>query len=340
MTFDNSHCFWLWISTMHVFFRRHLETGEVLIDRLEVVTLSAGYPSKLPVRKYASQSDIPIHDWPDLGQCNDFDVGVVVSFGSLLSEELILRFPYGILNVHPSLLPRWRGPAPVFHTVLHGDQVTGVTIMQIRPKRFDVGPIVMQKECAVPTRCTANELGVMLAEAGADMLLATLKKLPECIENSREQSKKGATFAPKINIAMSWVNWEEQTSEELDRLNRAISCRVPLRTLWMGNTVKLLDFVDLRDLPLFPVVTQQSIPGTIQFHKESNILLVRCKDDWVGFRLVVLKKKLSAADFYNGYLHRYFQERTNDHNVWRFQMHKPEQSLAKRAKRNWVATHR
>lgn len=101
----------------------------------------------------------------------------------------------GILNVHPSLLPRWRGPAPIFHTILHCDTVTGVTIMQIRPHRytkkssvflpvglqtvlfnissllrFDVGPIVNQELHQVPEKCTADELGAALATKGAHLV--------------------------------------------------------------------------------------------------------------------------------------------------------------------------
>ncbi|XP_067874451.1 methionyl-tRNA formyltransferase, mitochondrial isoform X1 [Heterodontus francisci] len=311
---------------------RSLETGKMLIERLEVVTLSATKSGKLPVRKYAKLRQIPVHDWPHLAPFDHFDVGIIVSFGSLLSDPLIQQFPYGILNLHPSLLPRWRGPAPIFHTLIHGDQMTGVTIMQIQPTRFDVGAIVMQQECAVPPRCTADELGTMLAETGAEMLLSTLKNLPEIIENKREQSKEGITFAPKITVAMSWVNWEEQTLEELDQLNRAIGSRIPLRTLWMDKTVKLLDLVDVQKIPVSLAFTQeQLIPGTIHFHKESNMLLVRCKNGWAGFKLVVLKKVLSAADFYNGYLHPYFRGGSIiNQNVGRFQTHKPETKTKKK----------
>ncbi|XP_038669579.1 methionyl-tRNA formyltransferase, mitochondrial isoform X3 [Scyliorhinus canicula] len=207
--------------------------------------------------------------------------------------------------------------------------------MQIRPTRFDVGPIVMQQECAVPPRCTADELGAILAETGAEMLLSTLKNLPECIKNKREQSIHGITFAPKVTVTMSWVNWEEQTLEELDQLNRAIGSRIPLRTLWMGKTVKLLDLVDPQKIPVFLALTQeQLIPGTIHFHKESNMLMVRCKNGWAGVKLVMLKKVLSAADFYNGYLHPYFQrESRKNQNVTRFQTHKPETKTKKLSKR-------
>uniref|UniRef100_A0A673KKU1 methionyl-tRNA formyltransferase n=1 Tax=Sinocyclocheilus rhinocerous TaxID=307959 RepID=A0A673KKU1_9TELE len=130
-----------------------------VIDSLEVVTLSRD----APVRKYAEQHRLPLHHWPDVDLSAQFDVGVVVSFGCLIKENIINKMPYGVLNVHPSLLPRWRGPAPIFHTILHGDSVTGVTIMQIRPKRFDIGPILQQELYEVPKNCTADELGATLA---------------------------------------------------------------------------------------------------------------------------------------------------------------------------------
>ncbi|XP_055755988.1 methionyl-tRNA formyltransferase, mitochondrial-like [Salvelinus fontinalis] len=107
------------------------DSNDRVVESLEVVILS----NDVPVKKFADQSKLPVHIWP-LGDLQGrFDVGVVVSFGCLLREGLINQFPCGILNVHPSLLPRWRGPAPVFHTILHGDTITGVSVMQIRPKR-------------------------------------------------------------------------------------------------------------------------------------------------------------------------------------------------------------
>uniref|UniRef100_A0A8C6EQV6 Methionyl-tRNA formyltransferase, mitochondrial n=1 Tax=Marmota marmota marmota TaxID=9994 RepID=A0A8C6EQV6_MARMA len=142
---------------------------EELIEKLEVVTVPSPSPKGLPVKQYAVQSQLPVHEWPDVGS-GEYDVGVVASFGRLLSETLILKFPYGILNVHPSCLPRWRGPAPIIHTVLHGDLITGVTIMQIRPKRFDVGPILKQETIPVPPKSTAMELEAVLSRLGANMV--------------------------------------------------------------------------------------------------------------------------------------------------------------------------
>lgn len=283
-------------------------SSEGVVGSLEVVTLSGD----VPVKTFAQQNHLPVHSWPPDNVDGQFDVGVVVSFGCLLHERLINKFPYGILNVHPSLLPRWRGPAPIFHTIMHGDTLTGVTIMQIRPHRFDVGPILNQELHHVPDSCTADELGAALATKGAHLLIDTLKTLPERMAHKKEQSHSGATFAPKVNTSMSWMVWEEHTCDQIDRLYRAIGSRIPLKTIWMGRTIKLLDFVGKIHISLLDQRTKP-VPGSVSFQKESNTLAVCCKDGWVGFKAVLLKKRLTAADFYNGYLHQTMQKTTPCH---------------------------
>ncbi|NXN06881.1 FMT protein, partial [Indicator maculatus] len=280
----------------------------LLVSRLEVVTLPSRLCGDLPVKSCAQELQLPVHEWPHTGPVGQFDVGVVASFGRLLSEELILQFPYGVLNVHPSCLPRWRGPAPIVHTVLHGDKVTGVTIMEIRPKRFDVGPIIKQEEFAVPPCCTAKELEVMLAKMGADMLISVLKNLPESLQNKREQPKEGVTFAPKISIAKSCIKWEEQTAAQILQLHRAIGSMFPLQTLWRGTTVKLLDLVEVGNIPDQVLNGCGAAPGSLLYHRASRMLIARCREGWVGIKGVVLKKHLTAVDFYNGYMHSLFQQ--------------------------------
>ncbi|XP_006020170.1 methionyl-tRNA formyltransferase, mitochondrial [Alligator sinensis] len=282
---------------------------EALGGSLEVVTLPSSSTRSLPVETCAAQRGLPLHHWPRVGPCGCFDVGVVASFGRLLSEDLIRQFPYGVLNVHPSCLPRWRGPAPVIHTVLHGDTVTGVTIMQIRPKRFDVGPIIKQEKIAVPPHCTAKELEAILSKLGANLLLSVLKNLPESLENKREQPQEGVTFAPKITAAVSCIKWEEQTPEQILRLHRAIGAKFPLQTLWEGSPVRLLDFVEVHNNPDFAdhlLNEDRTVPGFVLYHKPSQTLVVRCKEGWVGVKTVIKNKRLIAVDFYNGYLHPWF----------------------------------
>lgn len=129
----------------------------------------------------------------------------------LLTFSLFLS---GILNVHPSLLPRWRGPAPVFHTILHGDTVTGVSIMHIRPHRwtevkprsvcshlgrflntslnprFDVGPILNQEIHKVPDKCTSEELGAALATKGAKLVsFISNNIISDIFKSNKDKSK-------------------------------------------------------------------------------------------------------------------------------------------------------
>ncbi|GAB1294360.1 Methionyl-tRNA formyltransferase, mitochondrial [Apodemus speciosus] len=288
---------------------------EKLIEKLEVVTVPSLSPKGLPVKQYAIQSQLPVYEWPDVGP-GEYDVGVVASFGRLLSEALILKFPYGILNVHPSCLPRWRGPAPIIHTVLHGDTVTGVTIMQVRPKRFDVGPILKQESIPVPPKSSSKELEAVLSKLGADMLISVLKNLPESLASGRPQPAEGATsHAPKVSAGTSCVKWEEQTSEQVLRLHLAVGDIAPLQTLWMESTVKLLDLVEVSNsIRADPKLTGQTVtPGSVVYHRPSQMLLVHCKDGWIGVRSLMLKKTLTATDFYNGYLHAWYQKNSHTH---------------------------
>lgn len=278
-----------------------------IVEKLEVVTL----PGDLPVKRFAQQNQLTLHTWPPHVVEGQFDVGVVVSFGRLLPVGLIEKFAFGILNVHPSLLPRWRGPAPIFHTIMHGDTLTGVTIIQILPNRFDVGPILNQELHQVGKDCTADKLGATLATKGARLLIDTLIKLPEKIANKQQQELEGVTFAPKINTSMSWIDWEEQTCDQIDCLCRAIGSRIPLRTTWMGKTIKLLDFAGKCHIS----DQKNQNPGSVYFDKDSNTIAVCCKDGWVAFRTVLLNKRLTAADFHNGYLNQAVNKNSSSKSV-------------------------
>jgi len=111
-----------------------------LSDRLGVVT-SFKSPANC-VRTYAEKEKLPLQKWPiDPSVCPQFDLGVVVSFGHLIPASIINGFPYGMINVHASLLPKWRGAAPIIYAIMKGDASTGVSIMKIEPHRFDIGDV-------------------------------------------------------------------------------------------------------------------------------------------------------------------------------------------------------
>lgn len=99
-----------------------------------------------------------------------------------------------MVNVHPSLLPRWRGAAPIIHAILHEDNVTGVSIMAIRPHKFDAGEIFLQEEFPIPKLVLMPELFKTLSEEGAKLLVKFVHGLPNSMNLAREQGNQNVTY--------------------------------------------------------------------------------------------------------------------------------------------------
>ena len=136
------------------------------VDHIEVC--SSSYENA--IGKFCKQNQIPFSKWPDLERSKQFDVGVVSSFGHLISSRIIKSCKLGMINVHGSLLPRWRGASPIQYAILNGDKITGITLMKIHPKRFDVGEIIFQQQFEIPSRETFKLLYENLAKIGAELV--------------------------------------------------------------------------------------------------------------------------------------------------------------------------
>ncbi|XP_063216946.1 methionyl-tRNA formyltransferase, mitochondrial isoform X3 [Bacillus rossius redtenbacheri] len=167
-----------------------LRTG--IVSRLDVVTSLNS--KRNPVRSFAMQHKLAIYGWPYSTIEEEYDVGVVVSFGHLIPERDIASFPLGMLNVHASLLPRWRGAAPIIHALMHGDAVTGVSIMRIKPNKFDIGDIVKQESCHIHRDETLPQLYGRLAALGAKVLVECLHDLPHCLTKAVPQPHGNSTY--------------------------------------------------------------------------------------------------------------------------------------------------
>lgn len=102
------------------------------------------------------------------------------------------------MNVHASLLPRWRGAAPIIHAIAHGDTETGITIMRIKPNHFDIGEIILQKKIEIPSLIRMPQLHKNLGEIGSSCLISILKELPEALSRATPQPKIGVTFGKYI----------------------------------------------------------------------------------------------------------------------------------------------
>jgi methionyl-tRNA formyltransferase len=162
------------------------------------------------------------------------EVGVVVAFGQLLPEPLFTAVPLGFVNIHFSLLPRWRGAAPVERAILAGDTQTGVCIMQIE-KGLDTGPVFARASTRIADLETAGELRTRLVALGTDLLVDTL---PQLSSITPEPQRGEPTHADKLTVEEFELDWSRPV-EELDRVIRAGNPRPGAWTTVDGKRLKV-----------------------------------------------------------------------------------------------------
>ena len=153
----------------------------------------------------------------------ELDLMIVVAYGQILPQSVLDLPRFGCWNVHASLLPRWRGAAPIHRALQAGDSETGVCIMQM-DAGLDTGPVLECSGFRIPARATTGELHDRLARLGADTLRPLLDELAENSKppEARPQPETGVTWAPKLEKAEAEVDWQ-QPAQTLDRLIRAFN---------------------------------------------------------------------------------------------------------------------
>ncbi len=188
------------------------------------------------------------------------DLIVVAAFGQIIPPVLLELPPHGVLNIHPSLLPRWRGAAPIQAAILAGDEVTGVTIMQL-DEGLDTGPILGQREVSIRPMETAGELEERLAQLGAELLI---ELLPDYLAGRLEphpQPEEGVTVVRRLPKQAAALDWE-RPAEELARQVRAFAPQPGAYTTWESRRMKVLQ---ARALPQQD--TPEAAPGTVYEHE-------------------------------------------------------------------------
>jgi methionyl-tRNA formyltransferase len=143
------------------------------------------------------------------------DAAVVVAYGLILPKPILHAFPLGAFNVHASLLPRWRGAAPIHRAVMAGDKETGVTIMQME-EGLDTGPIVLQRSVTIAPDATTGDLHDDLARLGGSLMLIALGALERGSLQPTPQSETGVTYAAKIDKTETRVDWTRPWHEVHD----------------------------------------------------------------------------------------------------------------------------
>ncbi len=167
------------------------------------------------------------------------DLMIVVAYGLLLPQSVLDTPPLGCINVHASLLPRWRGAAPIQRAILAGDSETGVTIMQMNAG-LDTGPMLLKRATSIGPRETSATLHDRLAQMGAQALLETLASLREI--RPEPQPEEGATYAPKIRKDEARIDWS-RSAAELDRMVRAFDPWPVAETRWAGQQLRIWEAV-------------------------------------------------------------------------------------------------
>ena len=255
-----------------------------------------------PVKRLAESHSLPIvqpvslreETAPNVLSSFAPQVLVVVAYGLILPTEILSVPRFGCLNVHASLLPRWRGAAPIARALQAGDSITGVTIMKM-DSGLDTGPIIAKREVPIEDEDTAATLHDKLAQVGAELLVETLPKLTTGLLKAQKQDDSAATYAPKLSKAEGRIDWQRRASDILNQI-KAFNPWPVAFTFHLGERVRVLRAQVLTDL------TNQLPVGSICFVGKEGIG-VTCGQGVL--RLLELQrnggKPLSAGDFINGY---------------------------------------
>jgi len=213
-------------------------TLKALVERHEVVAVISqpdkpkGRGKKMqptPVKELALSLDLNVLQPPKIKD-SDFvsilrelnaDIFVVVAYGQILSEEILNIPKYGCLNVHGSLLPKYRGAAPIQWSIINGETVTGVTIMQM-DKGLDTGDIILKKEMPIASDYTSGDLYNEMSVVGADALIEALELIENGTATFTKQDDSISTHAPMITKQTGHINWSN-TSEEIINLIRGLN---------------------------------------------------------------------------------------------------------------------
>ena len=223
------------------------------------------------------------------------DLLVVVAYGQFLGDELLAIPRYGAVNIHASLLPAYRGAAPIHRAVLNGDAESGVTIMHI-DSGMDSGDIILQASAAIGPDMTTGELHDVLAVQGAELLLTAVRQISEGSAPRIRQDHRQATRAPLLKRGEEAVAWAEPAGRVHNRI-RGLSPWPGAYAIWRGKRLKLLRSTEETVSP-----EQAAVPGTV-LRADQQGLLVACGSGAVLVSQVQPEGKaaMSGGDLVRGY---------------------------------------
>lgn len=250
-----------------------------------------------PVKIFALEKNIPVlqpktlkdNEFVDTLKSLNADIFIVAAYGKIIPENILYLTKYGSINVHASLLPKYRGAAPIHHAIINGETTTGITIMKM-DKGMDTGDIILQKKCNISMDDTYETLYNKLSKLGADALTEVINNI-DSIE-TKKQDDSLATYAPMITKDMGHIDWHK-TSLEIANLIRAL--QPGAYTLYNDKILKI------HQVENYPTYENAECGKIIDMNK--NGFAIKTSDG----ALAILKlqkqggKIMSAADYLKGH---------------------------------------
>lgn len=230
-------------------------TLEALAEAGHEVVLAVTQPDKpkgrggkmqyTPVKEAALARDIPVYQPKKIREPEcieelkkyNADIMVVIAFGQILPKEILQMTPYGCINVHASLLPKYRGAAPIQWAVIDGEKVSGVTTMQMN-EGLDTGDMILKTEIPLDQKETGGSLHDKLAEAGAKLCVETLKCLEDKTATWEPQGESTTAYAKMLDKNLGNINWNDP-AVQIERLIRGLNPWPSAYTHWNDKVIKL-----------------------------------------------------------------------------------------------------
>ena len=204
-----------------------------------------------PVKKVAEQSNLKIAEKDKLSDPDSIDVlknteanlAILLSYGTMIPPEILDSFPLGIINIHPSLLPKYRGPSPVQTTLLNGDSEAGVSIMLLKTE-MDAGPIIVQKKINIESEDNHETLNNKLFSLGNKLLLDNLQKYIDKKIETHSQDNNQATYAKMIKKEDGLIDWNN-SAEQINNQIKAFYTWPGAYTYFNDKLIKIIkaDFI-------------------------------------------------------------------------------------------------
>lgn len=289
-------------------------TLEALTEAGHEVCLAVTQPDKpkgrgkemqfTPVKEAALKHGIPVYqprrvrepECIEVLRKYQADVMVVIAFGQILPKEILEMTPYGCINVHASLLPKYRGAAPIQWSIICGEEVTGVTTMQM-DEGLDTGDMLLKTEVAITPEETGESLHDKLAEAGAALCVKTLAGLADGTVKPEKQGDTPTMYAKMLDKKLGNIDWTRPAAET-ERLVRGLNSWPGAYTYWGKNVLKIWKTKAVASVPAGCAAE----PGCIT-RIEKDCFYVQTGDGELGIEELQIpgKKRMDTGAFLRGY---------------------------------------